>query len=181
MDTLKNPDEVQGNYRICTSVIRNDFLRTFTGRIAFILDAPKENIGPMYWDDMASPIVKDYEGAVSLFNQYFRGRFSVFYTPNGLVEATAQQSPGYNEVDVMGTNDSQSPPSKVKIDGFIAHCGSNWEALLSGKESQLYHAGPAGSADLLDQCLAGYNHADQIEALHKIGATYPIVLMKKVE
>jgi hypothetical protein len=177
MDTFKDPSVVQKNYRICTSVIRNDFIRTFTGQIAFILSVPKENVGPMYWDDMATGVPDDYNGAITLFFPLFRGRFGVMYTPNSLVDATRDQSPGYNEVDVLGTNESQSPYSKVSINGFIAQCGSDWESLMNGKESELDHAGPDS---LLDRCLSGYHHSDQVQALHQLQAKYPVILMKKM-
>lgn len=174
---LENPETIRDQYRISSSVITDEMLGTYLGRIALILKAPKENIGPMHTKDMASGRAKDYEGALTTFRRNKR-MFPKFYTPMSLAQATKAQSSSYNEVLVMGSNHSKN--TFVTVSGIIVQCMD--ESFLKGQRSFLLQMNSEAES-ILSSCLLQGSEAQKMRKNHltylmKLADRYPIILMR---
>lgn len=176
---LENPDSIREQYRISSSVISQDMIGTYSGRIAMILRAPKENIGPMHYQDMASGRAKDYQGALTTMRRNKR-MFPTFYPPEVLASVTKDRSSHYNEVLVMGTNNSKN--TVVTVAGFLVQCLD--ESVLNGAKTMKLQMN-SEAPQILKACVLNKVPANSLAIrqkhynyLLKLSERYPIILSK---
>jgi hypothetical protein len=114
----------------------------FKGKVAFILDVPHVNFGPMDSKDLATTQVKgkkgegyDHNAIASYFQRQLKKNNKMF-TPLSLAIETRKNRNTWNEVLVMGTNkskrDATGGHSQVKVSGVIFKCEEKqWKHILN--------------------------------------------------
>ncbi len=125
----------------------------------------------MHYEDMATGRTDSYEGAI----RHYLGlttRFKTwFYTPEGLLRATRDNKRGYNEVDILGTNESTG--TQVTTVGISLNC-KDFRKLFGKKvESHLWN--PATEPGLVEECLKGTGSHRYVPDVERLGKSYPVV------
>jgi hypothetical protein len=175
---LAEPQGVRGNFRICAALINESFIGTYLGRVGLIVSAPQQNIGAMHYDDMATGRTDTFERALGHY-RLMSMRFPEFYSPEGLIRATRDNRKPYNEVNILGTNESTG--TQVSVVGVTLNCkkfSKLFEKSLNSFAIQPSHD-RAASDRSIRECLRGTKAERYVEAIQRLSRSYPVVFLNE--